>query len=368
MNGVKGSMVQMGGGEMTKVVKLIDYTFQHRYQLLGAYDDSNSMRYLSPNLEIHMIGRILGKFNSPYVEYGSVSGNNYSYIVTFLPSQFNPRQVSEYVLRLNPDVIHLHGTHTWSRYLYYAEKFRKDLNCKMIFSGAGPSTGTPEFLANFDKVIVNHEIQIGRMKCEPEKVIVRKRSADPNVFSPVEKEKEYVFLMVAGFIPGKRIDIMIDYVLSTPYNMVILGDFTRKTNHYEFIKRYISQNRAESQIFLHNFIPQAKISEFMGKCMVWVWPQCKPENPSTTTNRSVIEALACGMPLLVGSQAFKDTEFVRNGMNGWLYGDVNDFRWKADSVVSDHKKMGKNSSIMNRKNFNFKENFIDFYNDLYQNL
>jgi len=74
------------------------------------------------------------------------------------------------------------------------------------------------------------------------------------------------------------------------------------------------------------------------------------------------------MPLLVGSQAFKDTDFVRNGMNGWLYGDVNDFRWKADNVISDYRKTGKNSLIINENKFNFRENFIDFYNELYQNL
>jgi glycosyltransferase involved in cell wall biosynthesis len=277
-------------------------------------------------------------------------------------------EVLNYILKLNPDLIHLHGTHIWKQYFMYANEFRKRLNCKMIFSGAGPSTGTPEFLVNFDKVIVNHKIQIERMKCGSEKVIVRKRSADPNVFYPIEKKKEYDFLLVAGFIPGKRIDIMIDYVLSTKYAMVILGDFTRKTNHYNFIKKYILQKGAENQIFLHNFISQIEMSEFMGKCKAWVWPQCKPENPSTTTNRSVIEALACGLPLLVGKQAFKSTEFVRNGMNGWLYGNIDDFIWKADNVVNNCKKMGENSSIINKNNFDFKKNFIDFYNDLYQNL
>ena len=306
-----------------KIVKLIDYQFQHRYQLTSAYDDSNSMRYLSSNLEINLVGRL----NCSVVEHFVVKGDNYSYLVTFLPSHLSSEDVLMYIMKLNPDIIHMHGTHIWKQYSIYANEFRKILNCKMIFSGAGPSTGTHEFLANFDKVIVNHEVQVERMKCEPEKVIIRKRSADPNVFYPIEKKKEYDFLMVAGFIPGKRIDIMIDYVLATPYTMVILGDFTRKTNHYNFIKRYISQNRAENQIFLHDFIPQGRISKFMGKCKAWVWPQCKPENPSTTTNRSVIEALACGLPLLAGEKAFKDTEFVRNGMNGWLYGDINDFRW-----------------------------------------
>lgn len=349
---------------MRTIIKLIDYVFQNRSQLNETYDDSNSMRYLSPELNIHLIGRL----NCSDIEHHIVKGKNYSYLVTFFPSHLTFSEVAGYVVSLNPNVIHMHGTHIWKQYPYYAKRFRKEINCKMIFSGAGPSAGTPEFLSNFDKVIVNHKIQIERMKCEPEKVIVRKRSADPNIFYPVEKKKEYDFLLVAGFIPGKRIDIMTDYVLSTPYKMIILGDFTRKTNHYKFIKGYISQREAEKQIFLHDFIPQTEMSEFMGKCKAWVWPQCKPENPSTTTNRSVIEALACGMPLLVGNQAFKKTEFVKNGMNGWLYGDINDFRWKADNAISDYKRLGKNSSIINRNNFDFKENFIDFYNNLYQNI
>lgn len=349
---------------MKRIVKLIDYNFQNRAQLLQAFDDSNSMRYLSNDFDIHMIGR----FNCPFIEHYPIHGDNYSYLVTFLPNSFKTEDVSKYIFFLNPDIVHMHGTHIWKQYLIYADQFRKKLNCKMIFSGAGPSTGTPEFLANFDKVIVNHPIQIERMKCEPKKVIVRKRSADPSVFYPVENKKEYDFLFVAGFIPGKRIDIMIDYVLSTPYTMVVLGDFTRKLNHYQFIRKYISQNRAENQIFLHNFISQTILSDFMGKCKAWVWPQCKPENPSTVTNRSVIEGIACGMPLLVGSQAFKSTEFVKNGMNGWIYGSVDDFKWKADNIIINHKAMGENSLIINRNNFDFKENFIDFYNNLYQNL
>ena len=346
---------------MKTVIKLIDYVFQNRAQLISAFDDSNSMRYLSPDLDLHIIGR----FNCPNIEHHVVKGDNYSYLVTFLPSHLNSWEVAKHVTSLNPDVIHMHGTHIWKQYPYYAERFRDKLNCKMIFSGAGPSTGTPEFLSNFDKVIVNHKIQIERMKCEPEKIIVRKRSADPNVFYPVEKKKEYDFLLVAGFIPGKRIDIMIDYITSTNYTMIILGDFTRKTNHYNYIKNYILKLNAEKQIFLHNFIPQPDMSEFMGKCRAWVWPQCKPENPSTTTNRSVIEALACGFPFLLGRRAFNETEFVIEGYNGFLYDNVEDFRIKAKIIMSNLEEYRRNSIKLYKTKFSFQKDFIDFYNKLY---
>jgi len=351
---------------MKKIIKLIDYQFQHRHQLTKAYDDSNSMRYLSSNLDIYIIGR----FDCSDIEFYIIKGENYSYTVILIPISWPNQSVLRFIVDHKPDIIHMHGNHIWKQYPMYAKEFTKSLpRTKKIFSGAAHSKGNSDFLSYFDRVIVNHKIQIPIMRCEPEKVIVKKRCSDPIIFYPrKEQRKIYDFVYVAGFIPWKRIDLMIDYVAKTPYNLVILGDPARKVNHYKFIVDYIRKNKLEQKVFLHDFLRQVEVPKFLAKCKVWVWPNSKPENPGTLTNRSVIEALACGMPLLVGKQAFKDTEFVRNGMNGWLYGDINDFRWKAENIIFNYKKMGKDSSIINEHNFNFKENFIDFYNDLYQNL
>ena len=346
-----------------KIVKLIDYNFQHIYQLLDAYDDSNSIRHLSEKLEITLIGR----FNVVEPCYFGDKKRT----TVFLPNKWNNNQVIDFVESLSPDVIHMHGNHIWKQYPIYARAFANNLKAKMIFSPAGPSCGTEDFLSYFNYVIVNHPLQVKRMKCPEYKIVVRKRSADPEVFHPIKdenKKKEFDFVYVAGFVPSKRIDLMIDYVCQTPYNMVVLGDFTRTSNHYNQIRLTIKNRRLEDKILLHDFIKQTEMSEFLSRCKVWVWPgRIKPENPETTTNRSIIEALACGMPILAGEKAFQNTEFVIDGLNGFTYEREKQFANFSHSLIENknYKSFGENSKILNDDEFDFQENFVDFYNNLY---
>jgi len=344
-----------------KVVKLIDYVFQHHFQLTEAYDDSNSMRYLSDEFDIEIIGRFI---QNKITEH-RVKGPSTDYKVTFLPKSFSIQAVVDYILKLNPNVIHMHGNHGWPQYPIYASAF-VNKGIKLIFSPAGASCGTHEFLECFDTVIVNHVEQIKRMRCPPAKVLVRHRGADPSVFYPVPGgKKKYNFVYVAGFVPQKRLDFMIECVKNTPYNMVILGDFTRLTEHYILIRDIIKLQRLENKIFLHDFIPQTQMSQFLGQCKVWVWPNIKPENPETTTNRSIIEALGCGMPLLVGERAFKNSHFLITGINGYSYSTKEEFQEKANLIMEDYLSFGKNSVILGRVKFSFQENFIDFYKNCY---
>jgi len=314
-----------------KVIKLIDYNFQHMYQLLDAYDDSNSIRHLSEDLQIILIGR----FNT--IEPAFFGDEKKATI--FLPIRWNNNEVINFIKDFFPDVIHMHGNHIWKQYPIYAKAFKEDLKVKLIFSPAGPSCGTEDFFSYFDKVIVNHSLQIKRMKCPYSKVIVRKRSADPEIFYLIKNsKKEFDFVYVAGFVPGKRIDIMMNFVKKTPYNMVVLGDFTRTANHYKEIRLTIKNLGLENQIFLHNFIKQTEMSEFLSKCKVWVWPGgIKPENPETLTNRSIIEALACGMPILAGARAFSNTEFIVDGFNGFRYGSEDEFLTYANIMIDTYK-------------------------------
>ena len=351
---------------MINVIKLIDYTFQSKSQLEDAYDDSNSMRYLDPNLNVIVIGRYAQ--DKPSVH--SVENDKYRYSVIFLPSTYSAEEVIKFIESLSPDVLHMHGNHGWPAYPVYAKHFNHMLSRpKMIFSPAGSSCGTPDFLWNFDYIIVNHKDQIKRMKVAPgyeHKVIVRKRSADPNIFYPMKGEKFWDFVYVAGFVPVKRLDLMIDTVAKTPYSMVILGDFARTKAHYGFIKKYIEDKGVFNRVDLYDFIPQKTLAKFLSNCKCFVWPNIKPENPETTTNRSAIEALACGMPLLLGERAFRNSEFIIDGYNGFKYHNDEKFRVYADEILNEKycTQYRVNSSRQN-ENFNFKTNFINFYNKLY---
>jgi len=346
------------------VVKIIDYCFQHESQLTSAYDDSNTMRYLSERFNITVVGRL----NVQSILYREVE----NYKVVFYPAGMSYSEEAAHIMhQFRPDVIHMHGNHGWPQYRVYAEYFgNHPSDPKMIFSPAGSSCGTPTFLENFDCIIVNHPLQIERMKTEhSDRIVVRKRSADPSVFYPAYNKMLYDLVYVAGFVPQKHIIEMIDLVAKIlDTSLVILGDFTRTAVHHLQVKEYIKWQGLSDRIFLHDFIKQTDMAEFLGRCGAWVWPNVKPENPSTTTNRSVIEALACGMPLVVGERAFKDTEFVDHGFNGFLYSDFKTFEAAVENVGDNLDAFRSVSRAMNENSFSFMENFVDFYTNLYQTL
>jgi len=70
--------------------------------------------------------------------------------------------------------------------------------------------------------------------------------------------------------------------------------------------------------------------------------------------------------LLLGERAFRDTEFVVDGHNGYLYSGPEDFAEKADLIFKDLDKFRNSSRQLAVDRFSYKTNFIDFYNDLYQ--
>ena len=348
------------------VCKLIDYVFQNKEQLTEAYDDSNSMRYLSCKFSLFVIGRL----QTPHPMLTPVVIDVENYKVIFLPKAWNSIEVWSYIEgMINPDVIHMHGNHGWPSYPVYASYFRNHSGNvkKMIFSPAGSSCGNPEFLECFDHIIVNHPLQIDRMKTpHKNRVIVRRRCADPNVFYPEYADKiEYDCVYIAGFVPVKQIEVMIETVCDADNSLAIVGDFTRTAEHYNHIRKYIDHYDDGEQIFLQDFMPQEKLRKFLGKCGVFVWPNIKPENPSTTTNRSVIEALACGMPLLLGERAFAETDFVSQMINGALYSYPLDFCLCLEHILIELEHFRLNAREVYNARFSFQRDFIDFYNELY---
>jgi len=203
---------------------------------------------------------------------------------------------------------------------------------------------------------------------EKDKIIIRKRSADPSVFYPNYQPIKYDFVYVAGFVPVKQIPEMIKLVMHTKRKLLVLGDFSRTREHYLQIKNIIDDFHFEDQIILHDFIPQTEMADLLGQCGVFVWPNIRPENPSTTTNRAVIEGLACGIPLLLGRRAFNETEFVKPGVNGYLYDDENSFIEFSDRIFNNINLHRYFSRELIKERFSFKENFINFYNELYSRL
>jgi glycosyltransferase involved in cell wall biosynthesis len=231
---------------MKKVIKLIDYCFQHDFQLAEAYDDSNTVDGLCDDFEMILIGRldIKHKLEKRICEDKILRDKTFK--VFFLNKQSNPDEMIELIKTIAPDVIHFHGNHGWPQYPYYADVLRNFFGngIKMIFSPAGTSCGTEPFLAKFNKVVVNHPDQVKRMRCPENKVIVRRRAIHP-VFEDlrsriIAEDRNFVrdldYIYVAGIVPQKRIDIFLDFAHSMRDKLfIIAGDETRSPNYFHEI-------------------------------------------------------------------------------------------------------------------------------------
>lgn len=345
------------------VIKFIDYVFQHKNQLVGASDDSNSTKGLTKYFDMVVVGRTYNRD----VEYFKFDGTK----IFFLPSSWDKLTVSRFLSdRFDPDVLHLHGNHSWPNLSFYADFF-KNLNCRLIFSPAGSSCGTPEFLSKFDVIIVNHKLQVDRMKCYSKdkiKIMIRRRAVNLDCFHPAYSPiSTFCMIYIAGFVPVKNIPMMIDYAVDSGESLIVLGDFTRTKSHHEEVLNILKSDKERyKNIFLHDFIAQSNLPFFLGHGKVFVWPNIKPENPSTTTNRSVVEALGCGMPLLLGERAFKETEFVIDGYNGFLFSDKQSFKEKLKIILDNLDTFRKNSFELAKERFSWKKNFVDFYFNVYR--
>jgi len=359
---------------MKRVIKLIDYGFQHDFQLTEAYDDSNTVDGLCDDFEMILIGRldIKHKLEKRICEDKILKDKKFK--VFFLNKQSNPDEVIGLIKTIAPDVIHFHGNHGWPQYPYYADVIRNLFGngINMIFSPAGTSCGTETFLAKFNKVVVNHQDQVKRMKCPENKIVVRRRGIHP-IFEYSRKVitenkefcKKYDFIYVAGIIPQKRIDIFLDFASKIRNKLFIMaGDETRDQNYYYKIYNICISENLEN-VFINSFVSQKFFMSTLLKSYIFFWPNIKPENPETTTNRAVGEALGAGLPLLLGENAFKNTEFVINGYNGFLYSDIIDFKEKSRIIMENWNKFSENSLSLAKEKFSFNTNFIDFYKKLY---
>ena len=84
---------------------------------------------------------------------------------------------------------------------------------------------------------------------------------------------------------------------------------------------------------------------------------------------TVLEAMSIGKPVLA-SAIEGNTSVIKNGFNGLIFRNNNDFYMKAEKLVTDknmREKLGKNAKNFIRKNFHYKDE-INRYVRMYQEV
>lgn len=145
---------------------------------------------------------------------------------------------------------------------------------------------------------------------------------DKSVFYPREKDLNYLIYASAPNRGLKRLPFLFDAIESRVKKPIYMRAYSNlKTLHPNETRDEeedgfsVVYNRvAESSVDLRNPVPQTLLGEEMGKAGLMVLPTDYPEICSNI----VLQALACGVPVVTTGNLGSACEWVKHGKNGML--------------------------------------------------
>lgn len=162
---------------------------------------------------------------------------------------------------------------------------------------------------------------------------------DLDIFKPMNLAKKYDLIFVGRLERNKGIDLFIEVVKKTGMRGIIVGDGSLK-------KDLQASHKLQADIIFHGWAKDSQeISRLINESKILVMPSHNEGGP-----RVVIEALACGVPVLatpVGivpdllqNRSISDQEVFGGRIVGW---DVNDMASVATALLNDPIEYQKHS-------------------------
>lgn len=146
-----------------------------------------------------------------------------------------------------------------------------------------------------------------------EKVQVLPYGIDTSIFKPygaVKKTGEILLLYAGWFRNDKRVTILIDALRRLPpkFRLILVGDGPKKKEILQKIKEFNLSGR----VSIYNPVQNTRLVEFYNGCDIYV-----NASVSETLGFSMIEAMACGLPIVAASSpGAKD--IIQEDRNGYL--------------------------------------------------
>ena len=167
---------------------------------------------------------------------------------------------------------------------------------------------------------------------------------DLDIFKPMNLPKEYDLIFVGRLEKNKGINLLLETldILSTTYNLqpttLIVGDGSLSDNLKLKAKSYKLQAK-----FFGWAKDQKEIAELLNKSKILVMPSYNEGGP-----RVVVEALACGVPILATSVGIVP-DLLKNKPDGWTGGRGGEIiDWKVDNMAQKIRGL-LNDSVRYRK-------------------
>lgn len=158
---------------------------------------------------------------------------------------------------------------------------------------------------------------------------------DLDIFKPMNLEKKYDLIFIGRLVKNKGINLFLEAVKILNCKAVIVGDGPLK----ESLKFKVKSLKLENNVIFYGWAKdQAEVAKFLNMSKILVMPSYNEGGP-----RVVIEALACGIPILATSvgivaDIIKDSQFGQ--LIDW---DSKDIAEKVNLFLSNESEYQKYS-------------------------
>lgn len=167
---------------------------------------------------------------------------------------------------------------------------------------------------------------------DPEKVRKVTPGFDQEKFCPckVETDEKYIdILLISRLVPFKR---PLDVLEALKYLKEVKGIHMFRVNIlgsgplFAVISKYVEKHNLQDNVRFHEKVPQEKLKELYCKHDMFILPSHNEE-----LGMVVIEAMACGLPVIVSDTAGAAT-YVKDGESGIIYESKN-VKELADAIM-----------------------------------
>lgn len=189
---------------------------------------------------------------------------------------------------------------------------------------------------------------------------------DTNIFfpSPTIRKTGFNLCCVGNIVPNKNQLFLVESLLHLPKYIQLHLAGRGEEDYLEKIKTFIKANNLEKRVFFHSFIENKCLPEFFQGQDVFVLASFNEGLPV-----SVLEAMACGLPV-VSSVSGGGTDFIlKEGKGGYLFEDREAFLQQVMELTQQEVYKRKSRKAVENviQNFQLKDE-IRAYEDLYKNL
>ncbi|MBN2478038.1 glycosyltransferase family 4 protein [Candidatus Micrarchaeota archaeon] len=191
---------------------------------------------------------------------------------------------------------------------------------------------------------------------------------DPDIFVPSLTLRSgkipFNLCCVGNIVPNKNQLFLVESLLRLPEYIQLHLAGRADAKYLENLKKFVQEKALEKRVHFHSFIGNNSLPEFFKDKDVFVLASYNEGLPV-----SVLEAMACGLPVISSCSGGGTAFILKDGKGGYLFGDREDFLQQVLKLRQEEVYEEKSRQAVEnvRQNFKLKDE-IRSYEVLYKKL